>query len=281
AGVADRPAVPEGRGGYAELGRHHGGHPVDGSADDHRVHLRAEADHPGPDPHHHTEVRGTPMTHSLGRRQLLRLGLGGAAGAAGLAGLGSCARGPGGSPEGSFGQPRVNVPPEYAKRKPIVAWSAFGGLAGDAMAELARRFNRSQQDIYLDVQFQGSYGDIGQKLVASMQSGVAPDMVSVAEDSQGQLQMQEVAYPLHDSVSQETLDRMNEVMLDQWTVRGQVYQIPFARSTPIFYYNKDIYAKAGLPDRGPRTWSEFREWATEIHKVKNPQGDPTPCLTGS
>lgn len=221
------------------------------------------------------------MTRSLGRRQLLQLGMGGAAGAAGLAGLSSCARGPGGSPEGSFGQPRVNVPAEFSKRKAIVAWSAFGGLAGDAMTELAKNFNRDQNDIYLDVQFQGGYGDVGQKLVASMQSGVAPDMVIVAEDSQGQLEMQEVASPLNEFVSKDTLDRLNKVMLDQWTVRGQIYQIPFARSTPVFYYNRDIYAKAGLPDRGPETWTEFREWAKEIRKVKDPQGNPMPCLTGS
>ena len=42
------------------------------------------------------------------------------------------------------------------------------------------------------------------------------------------------------------------------TVRaGKQVVLPFARSTPIFYYNKDAWAKAGLPDRGPNTWDEF------------------------
>jgi sn-glycerol 3-phosphate transport system substrate-binding protein len=42
------------------------------------------------------------------------------------------------------------------------------------------------------------------------------------------------------------------------TVRaGKQVVLPFARSTPIFYYNKDAWAKAGLPDRGPKTWDEF------------------------
>lgn len=220
------------------------------------------------------------MTASLDRRRLLQLGLGGAAGALGL-GLASCARGPGGSKEGSFKQPRVNIPDQYAGRKPVIAWSAFGGGSGEAMAEIATMFNDSQTDIFLDVQFQGSYGDIGQKLVASMQSGVAPDMVIVAEDSQGQLQMQEVASPLNEFVSPETINRLNKVMIDQWTVNGQIYQIPFARSTPVFYYNRDLYAKIGLPDRGPETWTEFLDWAEEIHKFKNPQGDPTPALTST
>jgi sn-glycerol 3-phosphate transport system substrate-binding protein len=42
------------------------------------------------------------------------------------------------------------------------------------------------------------------------------------------------------------------------TVRaGKQVVLPFARSTPIFYYNKDVWSKAGLPDRGPNTWDEF------------------------
>lgn len=43
--------------------------------------------------------------------------------------------------------------------------------------------------------------------------------------------------------------------------RGVTYWIPFARSTPIFYYNRDAWAEAGLPDHGPETWNEFAEWA--------------------
>jgi len=42
------------------------------------------------------------------------------------------------------------------------------------------------------------------------------------------------------------------------TVRaGKQVVLPFARSTPIFYYNKDAWSKAGLPARGPNTWDEF------------------------
>ncbi len=34
-------------------------------------------------------------------------------------------------------------------------------------------------------------------------------------------------------------------------MKGQSWAVPFARSTPILYYNRDAFAKAGLPDRGP------------------------------
>ena len=37
---------------------------------------------------------------------------------------------------------------------------------------------------------------------------------------------------------------------------GQQYWIPFARSTPLFYYNKELFTEAGLTD-APKTWDEF------------------------
>ena len=52
-------------------------------------------------------------------------------------------------------------------------------------------------------------------------------------------------------------------------MKGQSWAVPFARSTPILYYNRDAFAKAGLPDRAPRTWSELRSWVPELAKVQS------------
>lgn len=43
-----------------------------------------------------------------------------------------------------------------------------------------------------------------------------------------------------------------------------MWWLPQGRSTPLFYYNKEIFAQAGLPDRAPETWSEFREWGNQL-----------------
>ncbi len=42
--------------------------------------------------------------------------------------------------------------------------------------------------------------------------------------------------------------------------------MPFARSTPIFSYNKEAWREAGLPDRGPETWDEFLTWVPKLIK---------------
>ena len=44
-----------------------------------------------------------------------------------------------------------------------------------------------------------------------------------------------------------------------------LYALPFNRSTPMFYYNKDMFEEAGLdPETPPQTWDELREYASKL-----------------
>jgi sn-glycerol 3-phosphate transport system substrate-binding protein len=46
---------------------------------------------------------------------------------------------------------------------------------------------------------------------------------------------------------------------------GNLYSMPFNSSTPIFYYNKDAFAKAGLdPDKPPQTWKQVEEYSKKL-----------------
>jgi sn-glycerol 3-phosphate transport system substrate-binding protein len=48
--------------------------------------------------------------------------------------------------------------------------------------------------------------------------------------------------------------------------KGKSYWVPFARSTPLFYYNKDMFKAAGLPDKAPETWDELVQMAPKLMK---------------
>jgi sn-glycerol 3-phosphate transport system substrate-binding protein len=46
---------------------------------------------------------------------------------------------------------------------------------------------------------------------------------------------------------------------------GNILSMPFNSSTPIMYFNKDVFAKAGLdPEVAPKTWKEVGEFAEKI-----------------
>ena len=49
------------------------------------------------------------------------------------------------------------------------------------------------------------------------------------------------------------------------TTKGEMLSFPFNSSTTVFYYNKDLFQKAGLdPDRAPATWPEVMAAAAKI-----------------
>jgi sn-glycerol 3-phosphate transport system substrate-binding protein len=49
--------------------------------------------------------------------------------------------------------------------------------------------------------------------------------------------------------------------------QGKVWGIPFQRSTPVLYYNKDQFKEVGLdPEKPPKTWAEQQEMAAKLTK---------------
>ena len=47
-----------------------------------------------------------------------------------------------------------------------------------------------------------------------------------------------------------------------------MFSFPYNSSSPILYYNKDIYEKAGLdPNTPPKTWQKVWEHARKIHET--------------
>lgn len=49
--------------------------------------------------------------------------------------------------------------------------------------------------------------------------------------------------------------------------KAHLYSLPFNCSTAILFYNKDIFKKAGLPDKAPETWEEMEVYAEKLKAV--------------
>ncbi len=76
-------------------------------------------------------------------------------------------------------------------------------------------------------------------------------------------------YPVHELMQQ------NEIRIDwndfikpvvgYYTKDGKLYSMPYNSSTPIFYYNKDAFKKAGLdPEKPPKTWQDVEAYSKKI-----------------
>jgi sn-glycerol 3-phosphate transport system substrate-binding protein len=184
-----------------------------------------------------------------------------------LVSLGAFGCGGGGGNQANVSQPEstTEVPPEAQDRTRVVFWTSFGDELGATLQRLVDDFNGSQDDIFVENQFQGSYEETAQKLATAMQARQIPDMVILSEVTWNRFYLNESLQSLSgyfgDGFSP---DAYVDSLIGEGTRQNEVWWVPFARSTPLFYYNRDMFSEAGLPDRGPETWDELRGWGEAI-----------------
>ena len=150
----------------------------------------------------------------------------------------------------------------------IVYWRSLTGAPGDAQDELVKRFNSSQTRVIAEAQFQGAYAEILQKLMAALAAGQVPDLVLLDSPFVVLFAKDGALVPLDrfaaDSKAGVDLKSYIPGLLQDGYYKGKLYALPFMRSTPLLYFNRDMFAAAGLPDRVPDTWDEFREWSRKL-----------------
>ncbi len=150
----------------------------------------------------------------------------------------------------------------------VVYWGSFSGNLGEAEQGMVKRFNESQNEVVVDYQYQGSYEETAQKLTQALAAGTTPDIVLLSDVWWFKFYLNDVLLPLNDLFAANQIDTKDYVdpLIEEGTRKGVIYWVPFARSTPLFYYNKQAWQEAGLPDRGPKTWEEFVEWVPKLVK---------------
>lgn len=200
--------------------------------------------------------RGDVTTMDTLTRRQLSLLIGGATGTL----LASACAPQGRTPDQRPGQPAGKIKITY--------WGSFSANLGEAEQQVVQRFNRSQQEVEVEYQYQGSYEDTAQKLTAALQARTAPEVSLLSDVWWFKFYLNRVLEPLDDFMKKYKVDKNDYVdpLINEGIRGGRLYWVPFARSTPIFYYNKEAWREAGLPDRGPDTWDEFLTWVPKLIK---------------
>jgi sn-glycerol 3-phosphate transport system substrate-binding protein len=152
----------------------------------------------------------------------------------------------------------------------VVYWRALTGAAGDVQDELVKQFNASQSAVVAEAQFQGAYADIVQKLLAALAAASVPDLVLLDSPFVALFAKDDVLVQLDkfaaDAKTGLNLKDFVPGLLADGYYKGKLYALPFMRSTPLLYFNRDMFAAAGLPDRAPDTWDEFRDFCRKMTK---------------
>jgi sn-glycerol 3-phosphate transport system substrate-binding protein len=148
----------------------------------------------------------------------------------------------------------------------------YGGLGGDTQAtmeEMAEAFNASQDQIVVRANNQGrSYEEVLRKYEgASSQPSQLPQILYVEDTALGQMVDKGQVLPAQACMEADDYDltQILPTARTSFSVDGVLYPGYMNVSTPVLYYNKSIFVKAGLdPDDPPETLEEVYEAAKVI-----------------
>jgi multiple sugar transport system substrate-binding protein len=112
--------------------------------------------------------------------------------------------------------------------------------------------------VNLDVE---SWTDINNVIKTRVQAGKQPDILNI--DAFAGFAADDLLYPAKDIVSSKTLDDFQPAFSKNASIDGTQYGLPFIASARALFYNKDLFAKAGITDP-PKTWAEFEADAAKL-----------------
>jgi sn-glycerol 3-phosphate transport system substrate-binding protein len=138
-------------------------------------------------------------------------------------------------------------------------------------------FNKTHPDIRVTASYIANYRIMLQTLQAAKSGGILPDVAVSDIGTVSVLAALGAAQPLDELIANSGgklwLDRFWPSMLLNCVYNGKIYAIPFSRSTPGMYYNKDAFAESGLdPEKPPLTWEEL---VSDARKLTRRQSDGT------
>jgi sn-glycerol 3-phosphate transport system substrate-binding protein len=153
--------------------------------------------------------------------------------------------------------------PAAADPVEIQWWHAMTSVNGDRINKIAADFNAMQSDYKVMPVFKGSYAETMTAAIAAYRAGNPPDIVQVYEVGTATMMAAKGAIkPVYKLMADagEKFDPSSylpAVAGYYSTPDGKMLSFPFNSSTPVVYWNKDAFKKAGLdPEKPPKTWPE-------------------------
>jgi len=145
-------------------------------------------------------------------------------------------------------------------------WTSFGsGPNGEAQAALIEKFNQSQTDVRVVAQTLADYEEVAAQLVSGLQTGDFPVMATLSDVWWFRFYLAQALADLTPLLSAEANpEDYVQSLYKEYQRNGGQYGIPFARSTPLFYYNAEAVERAGVSPDVFKKWSTFREAAPDL-----------------
>ncbi|HKD30592.1 MAG TPA: sn-glycerol-3-phosphate ABC transporter substrate-binding protein UgpB [Xanthobacteraceae bacterium] len=161
-------------------------------------------------------------------------------------------------------------------------WHAMSGELGQQLERLVADFNRSQPDDRIVPVYKGNYTEVVSAAIFAVRTHTQPAVVQVNEIATATMMAARGAvYPVFELMRRQGIEFDRDAFLPAISgyysdIDGNLLSFPFNSSTPILYYNKDLFRAAQLDDsQPPKTWPEVEAAARKLRQLGVPCGFTT------
>jgi multiple sugar transport system substrate-binding protein len=158
----------------------------------------------------------------------------------------------------------------------------MGGPLGKSLDSLVADYDASAGTKVESVSM-GQYEALSQKIMAAVAAGGPPDLAQCYEAWTANLVENRAIVPfdrfLEGPEGRAIRSDLLPLFVQASVQGGALWSFPFNKSVRCLYYDKDLFRAAGLdPERPPRTWAEYRDFARRL--TVDEDGDGTPETWG-
>lgn len=148
----------------------------------------------------------------------------------------------------------------------ITLWHGMNGDLEDSLKALTEEYNSSQTKVEVSLENQGGYEQTLDKYLQSSNDS-RPDLVQSPEYAVQVLRDTDSNVPVEACIRSAEYDLSDFLpkATKQYVTEGVQWSMPFNVSNPVLYYNKKMFADAGLdPDVPPANMAQVREYSQKI-----------------
>lgn len=164
----------------------------------------------------------------------------------------------------------------------IQFWHAMAGEMGQRVETIANNYNASQTEFHVTAVYKGTYPEVMTGAIAAFRAKQPPHIVQVFEVGTATMMSAKGAiYPVYQLMREQAVPFDAKSFLPAIAAyysdtAGNMLSFPFNASTPILYYNKDLFQKAGLdPNTPPKTFADVERDAKALQAAGVPCGFTT------
>jgi sn-glycerol 3-phosphate transport system substrate-binding protein len=156
---------------------------------------------------------------------------------------------------------------------------AVGGPVTKIIDGYVSEFEKANPGIKVKPVYAGDYQQTVAKALTAIKGGDTPDVAILLAADLFLLTDEDAVVPVETfaktAEDKAWLGSFYPAFMENAKLDGKIVAIPYQRSTPVLYWNKDAFKAAGLdPDKGPANWAEMASMAKKA-TVKDASGAVT------